>query len=428
MTILLRWLATLLLLGAITLALLAAAEFALRKLDYPQAPPQGWKWEQSPYRNQSDTATHQLGLRGAPISIADGDFVITLVGDSQVEAGTQPVAEMPERLLQDLLRDSYGLRQVKVFSVASAGWGTDQQYLALQQYLGRFRSDLVVLWFTSVNDYWENGFIDRSVSAQAGPLKPTFALDTLGQLQPVRPHSRAKLALLADQALARLRGVSQADILLQRWLARLPSPAAVAPAATATAGVTGTPSCPAERVDQARMFAYRGAGDITVDSTEEVGARRSHFSPFGRDLSERERQQIHLTHQLLSAIEQQATARRAAFRIFYPYRSDLDGVLAKVKCVRTPDGQLHAIDGSDLLRHLAATPLRERLITPSLRHESDIAISPTDIHHNLKGNRLAMSALAETLYRQGLLPAAAPASVAAPRVASPTAPPATPAR
>ncbi|MCW8849116.1 MAG: hypothetical protein OQJ81_03980, partial [Melioribacteraceae bacterium] len=51
----------------------------------------GWGWEDSPRRSLSkfaDDVPNQLGLRGQKIKYNKNDFVVLLVGDSQVESAT----------------------------------------------------------------------------------------------------------------------------------------------------------------------------------------------------------------------------------------------------------------------------------------------------------------------------------------------------
>jgi hypothetical protein len=133
----------------------------------------GWRWRESGWRTwlietgvrgayfwDADEA-NQLGFRGQKISYEDGDFVTLLIGDSQVEAAASRLEEMPEAILQRLLQRK------------------DQQLLALREYFDTFRANLVLLWHTPSNDYWENTFPDRSVGLikdGAGHLKPTFLL------------------------------------------------------------------------------------------------------------------------------------------------------------------------------------------------------------------------------------------------------------
>ena len=118
------------------------------------------------------------------------------------------------------------LISIKVFSIASAGWGQDQQLVWLKKYFEQFRADAVVVWTTPVNDYWENTFIDRSVTTEAGKLKPTFAFDG-EKLKTMMPAPREiKLRNLLALALGQKvndKKPSIEQVYLNRWLRGLPS-------------------------------------------------------------------------------------------------------------------------------------------------------------------------------------------------------------
>ena len=115
---------------------------------------------------------NQLGFRGQSITYSDTDFVIVLLGDSQVEARSSAYGWMPERRLQFYL-NSLGKR-VKVFTLGVGGYGTDQELLALREYYQQYRADLVVLWETA-NDVWNNVF--PTYFPVNGTPKPTFWLE-----------------------------------------------------------------------------------------------------------------------------------------------------------------------------------------------------------------------------------------------------------
>ena len=163
---------------------------------------------------------NQLGFRGRQIAYTNNDFVIVLLGDSQVEAMALPFDLMPERLLESALNS--GGRKVKVFSLGAGGYGQDQELLALEEYFRKYRADLVILWETPANDVWNNVFPTHMASFNP---KPTFWLDE-GRLQgPTEalgqplPYSRFALWAL----LQRLRH----DMFEQRdrnWERRLPQP------------------------------------------------------------------------------------------------------------------------------------------------------------------------------------------------------------
>ena len=124
---------------------------------------------------KADARTNRLGLRGRTIAYRDNDYVIVLLGDSQVEATACPFDGMPEaRLEHHFERSKGGGVDVRVFSVGAGGYGQDQQLLMLQQYFRRFRADLVVLWQSPSNDVWNNMFPTHW--PRNGRPKPTFRL------------------------------------------------------------------------------------------------------------------------------------------------------------------------------------------------------------------------------------------------------------
>ena len=343
-------------------------------------------------------------MRGRPISYQPGDFVVLLVGDSQVEAGTLPREQMPERLLERELRERHGIANAKVFSVASAGWGTDQELINLRRYFGQHRADLVLLWFTAVNDFWENGFLDRSIEAKAGHFKPTFSLAEGAALKTVQVVPTTKLGLLVEQSRAKLAGLTHADWRVRRWQRGLP--------AASAAQAQTPPECPTRTVEHAKMWDYADVANATVETHEAIAINRSHFSPFGKNPSPRERYQIRLTQALLGAVAAEAAANRAQFRFFYPYRHDLDGVLARVSCARTSAAAdspqfVMGIDGNKLIRALDTPALSPHRISYWLPNTPEISIGKGDIHHNLLGNQLVVKGLADQLAQQRLLPGTA---------------------
>src|SRR5512136_2318908 len=100
--------------------------------------PSGWVWAGSPRcilsKSTGDSEANQFGYRGQPIKYEKDDYVVVLLGDSQVESASEPLDKMPERLLEAELAKHMG-RPVKVFSLAASAWGQDQQLQALERYL-----------------------------------------------------------------------------------------------------------------------------------------------------------------------------------------------------------------------------------------------------------------------------------------------------
>jgi hypothetical protein len=130
----------------------------------------GWKSAVAPAER------NELGFRGRQFSYSADDYVVLLLGDSQVESTALDFDSMPERLLQTHL----GMPNARVFSLGTGGYGQDQELLALEEYFSKYRANLVVLWQTPGNDVWNNVF--KTHMANRNP-KPTFWLDEAGKLQ-----------------------------------------------------------------------------------------------------------------------------------------------------------------------------------------------------------------------------------------------------
>jgi len=127
----------------------------------------GWKYQ------GNESHVNQVGYRGQNIDYSDDDFVIVLLGDSQVEAEAMTPENMAEKILEGYLKDS--IPNVKVFSLGSGGQGNDQQMEALQEYFKTYRADAVLQWFTPENDVWNNLFPTHI--PQDGQPKPTYRLE-----------------------------------------------------------------------------------------------------------------------------------------------------------------------------------------------------------------------------------------------------------
>jgi hypothetical protein len=150
------------------------AEAVLQLFDVPAPVFSGW-------RNKSGEAeTNEIGFRGQKINYTDDDYVIVLVGDSQVAGAALSFDGLPERRLEYHLNRMANKKNVKVFSIGGVGYGQDQELLILKKYYETFRADLVVLWLTPFNDVWNNVFPTHW--PENGRPKPTFWLAD-GKLQ-----------------------------------------------------------------------------------------------------------------------------------------------------------------------------------------------------------------------------------------------------
>lgn len=382
--------------------MLGITEMVLHFVDFPATPKYGWKWDESPYRgpmNQHDQQTNQLGLRGQSFSYTDDDFIVLLVGDSQTEAGTQLAVDQPEKILENAIKAQSGRDKVKVFSIASAGWGQDQQLQWLQKYFEQYRANAVVVWTTPVNDYWENTFIDRSVTTEAGKLKPTYTLDgtNLDVVIPTKFEWKLRtLFAVATSGHGKENKSSIEQIHLNQWLAKLPSTSRVA---------TEPASCPKNEVlEQEVIEAYRkGQRAYTIIAEEDIEGGRNHFSPYLKNLSPREEYSIAITHRLLQEIAKVSQQHNASFNILHTYRNDLDAAFREIKCVKNLKTNTYfAYDGSDWLRHLKKTPLADQIIPLNIESEQALNVREGDWHFGKEGNQLAMQELAKVITQKYL--------------------------
>lgn len=169
-----RWLrlSLVLLLGAGLAIVLGGAAFEVWLRQQEGSAPMRWGWRDpiAAHGRRAAGENNQLGYRGRRIEYTDDDLVVLLVGDSQVQADACAFAKMPEQRLETHLGALVG-RTVRVFSVGALGYGTDQECLGLEDYLARFRADLVITWVTTGNDL-------REVLLPIVPVpKPTFWLE-----------------------------------------------------------------------------------------------------------------------------------------------------------------------------------------------------------------------------------------------------------
>lgn len=377
--------------------MLALVELGLHIADFPATPKAGWKWDESPYRgmmNQGDQRVNQLGLRGKKFDYQDDDFVVLLVGDSQTEAGTQLFDDMPEALLETALKAQLNTDKVTVFSLASAGWGQDQQLVALRNYFQQHRANLVINWTTPVNDYWENTFIDRSITPEAGKLKPTFtSTNANAALETVIPTPfEWKLRTLLKLSLSGATNGKKASIEqihLDRWMKNLP--------AAYDSKSTQTTQCPKLEVKEQEIIESYLAGSraYTLITEEDVENGRSHFTPFLKNLTPRDHYAISITHRLFQELAQLSQQHGAQFHILHTYRNDLDNAFREIRCVKNTRTQtVFEFDGSDWMRHLKSSPLAPQLLTLNIDSEHALNVSKGDWHFSKEGNQLAMQALA----------------------------------
>ena len=380
---------------------LAIAELALRyvgrlqKIQKVEKIISGWGWENSPLRylqpHSAKDEVNQMGLRGQPIKYGDEDFIVLLVGDSQVEAASSPINFMPESLLQKRLTNQFQ-RPVKVFSIAASGWGQDQQLLALQKYFKKYRANAVLVWTTPVNDFWENAFPDRSTTSQAGNIKPSFLLLDNQIKGPYFENSayyyHSALFQFISQIYSQLP-VNQ--LILNSW-----------PSQGLMGNEASTPDkcLQTTEIYQDEFFKRLGLIDLskryTIISPEDVVRGRSHFSPQVIPLSAVESYQIELTRRLLQKMKQLALEHDSKFFVFYPVRDDLDERIKIVQCIKTLDGKYFQYQ-SDNVNLLQKLELKDNLKIVKIKGGDENIVSKEDRHFNARGNQKVMDSLANSI-------------------------------
>lgn len=354
----------------------------------------GWGWSASPRRllskSTGDSEANQMGYRGQPINYEKDDFVVVLVGDSQVESASEPIEKMPERLLEADLSKRMG-RPVKVFSLAASGWGQDQQLLALERYLKSYRADLVLAWATPGNDFWEDTFVDRSATVIAGPIKPTFRIksDRLEgpfYAEPFYYGGYAVTQLLAD-AYAKAKNKSVNQIVSDAWKAQLP----IRPRSASA-------SCEQyQKADQQELLLsedkYSFAEQYKIETAEDLAESKTHFAPYMLPQTEMDDYQTRLVSLLLARIKDVSAAHGAKMKAFYITKK-LRG--HQVACVGSEPTGYFALDRNFDAVMSKVVP-REDLINIPVEGGKEINVSDADRHLSTIGNQRTMSALAAEL-------------------------------
>lgn len=305
--------------------------------DRPRLPPWGW----SHGAHVPPEELNELGHRGRRDAGAEP---VLLVGDSQVET-TRPFERMPERFLAEELGRS-------VLSVAAAGWGQDQQLLALRRALLRVRPKAVVLWFTPTNDLWNNLFPTSHLHP-----KPTFRWQA-GRLEEPRWPKPWRWELL--------------------WLRAF--------------GGSPFPRDGEWDLPPAYALGDEPAPELRMPPGEDFRTEKTHYHLYLSPPSPRMRQAMALTRALLEEIRRLVAP--APFLVVYRKRDRLWEPPQAPTAFRVPGGtvRLSRRAGREVVeRTLAGFFRREVSLPPGL------TLSATDPHLGDEGNRRMMAAVAEVL-------------------------------
>ena len=364
---------TLIILISVAVAAIGA-EGSLRLLNKPRPVTSGWR-VLAPERMRLQL--NQLGFRGHPIQYSRDDFVVLLVGDSQVHAGGCAYDWMPERRLEAHLT---GGKPVRVFSLGGEGYGQDQELLALHEYYQRFRSDLVLVWETPGNDIWNNTF----PTGDPGGFypKPTYRLQAGGLWGPSAKvgevvSSPVRLVALYD----RLFGSRDGD-----WERYLPPP--YEPLSDYTGPVNDTWD----------TMLKQGAGSIPLDN---MATEKSHEAIYLTPRSPRSQYGIDLTRRLLGEMSRLAGAHGSGFLTFWVDAPNLE--VPDPEAVYSLNGRYYRVSNRQRLANMGdVNDGFESLILPlRTRHWR---ISPTDLHLNDHAVDDVMRDLAAALKARGAVP------------------------
>lgn len=389
-----------------TIVAIFIMEALLRGIGIPATLNSGWGWENSAGRKLSKydaLTTNQFGYRGQSIHYQADDYVVLLVGDSQVEAYAGRPEHMPEQFLQESLTSQLH-KPVKVFSLASSGWGQDQQLMAIQEYFRVYRADLVLLWATPGNDFWENAFPDRSATPQAGPLKPTFRLVDQKLYGPYFTsgsylHNSA-IVQLVESVLANIKKETLEQRILRRWLQEMPS-------SHKTHKLENEYVCEGMTVvNQVEffntIFELNDNIGYTVKSGQDVLNSRSPFSAYMLDPSRRDEYLVAITESLLWHVKEEVEKKHSKILVFYPVREDFDKRgMQMIKCVSDSQGNIFrvSLDYTSRLKDIISS---EDLVIFDLPGGNEIVVSSNDRHLNDLGNELVMKKLSLSLMERSL--------------------------
>ena len=210
---------------------------------------------------------------------------LLVLGDSQVFGVGLPFDQTIGHHLQGLLGERW-----EVIAIALSGWGTDQQFLFLENEGWTYEPDLVVLLFTAGNDVMNNMY-DRAFFGTA--RKPAFRLvgDRL-ELQPLpRSHPSVLRRLFGHSAICRH---------LRFWQETRPFKHDV------------------HQLRYARMPGESPWLPVSNTLAEDMENDYSHASVLGESWSHPLTQGWHLTLRLIEEIDQGCRSHDAAF-VLYAY-------------------------------------------------------------------------------------------------------------
>ena len=356
--------------AALAEASVVAGVLSVALLQFAYTPPRipsGWR-SFAPVAERNE-----LGYRGRKISYSSDDFVVLLLGDSQVEAMALPFDAMPERLLESALQGRG--RHVRVFSVGTGGYGQDQELLALDEYFRTNRADLVVLWQTQSNDIWNNLFKTHMLNRNP---KPTFWLDHEGLLQGPSEQLGESIGdspFVLTALWRRVFGLSRRD---RDWEQTLPEP--YSPLTSYGGSVNNT-------------WQERWNANVGFMRDENLATEKSHMAVMLTPRSKRMQYGLDLTRALTLRISETVTAQHGRFVVLQTETNDTAPARDEVyslngRYYKVSRDQFYA-NWEYINRGLAVEVIRVTV--------KDWRVSAEDGHLNAEATNQAMSLVADRL-------------------------------
>jgi hypothetical protein len=367
--------------------LLVIIEIFFQVKNFPPPVSSGWKY------NGKDQ--NQLGFRGQKIDYSEDEFVILLIGDSQVQASGSAVSleRMPEKLLQDYLNKLIKKPCIKVFSLGCDGYGQDQQLLALKEYFENFRANMVVLWFTPENDVWNNIFPTHWPTN--GHAKPTYWLengilhDPSEELGDIIFNERIKTYALLKRVLIKFKLINRPKVLLRdyEWESYLP------PAYASKVLYDGEFSMLWQELwdDKKDISAFFKNENLTNEKT--------HFNMFLTPRSDRSQYGLDLTKLLLNKMKELTSLNYGKFVVFnfeIPERDASKRYNDGVYFLNGNYYEISSIQYSDNINYLM-NDFRYLSIPLNMR---DWSLGPRDAHLNDSANEVLMRELSKLLFEE----------------------------
>jgi hypothetical protein len=281
-----------------------------------------------------------------------------------------------------------------VFSLASSGWSQDQQYLAMQAYFEKHRADLVLVWLTPSNDFWENGFPERNMFWFAGALKPTFYLEGEKLKGPLYTQPRYAFGLHTVQMAFNASGYrfgQQFELL--KWYLRMPAAATTPP----------YDHCPTPKTTEISFFGFLGAMEeilpdaaYTLTLEEDLEHTRGHFGQRVLPATKYTVYQQKVTQALYEKMAALATQHGAGLKMFYRKQHGYDRIFAQIKCVKTAKGY-YTFQPKMLESVIARLVPAGHLLMVETPYGLENYVSKFDRHYSALGIARAMDDLAGKL-------------------------------